>query len=111
MTRKGTSSGVRQPPETDEAPETPLDEPQPIPVQDPPPTPADSPAQDPPPTTPDSPGPYVVHGEREGRDEPRRHPRTRSLSGVAATKDRRQDTATEKLLNMEENVRKAQGDE
>lgn len=93
MKRKPSDSGLNDP-ERDETPETPLDEPQPIPVQDPPPT--------------DSPAPYVVRRERVGRDESR--PR---IEGACATRSYRylrigaRELRMQKLLNMEEHVRKA----
>jgi hypothetical protein len=79
--------------EPKEAPETPPDEPQPIPIQDPLPTPSEPP------------GPYTVRPERE-KDEAPPPQAEDSTSDVEGPR-----TETQKLLEMEANVRQAMGDE
>jgi hypothetical protein len=86
-----------QPPERGsepkEAPETPLDEPQPIPIQDPPPTPSEPP------------GPYTVRPERKKDEVPS------PQAGDPTREVERRRTESQKLLEMEANVRQAMGDE
>ena len=79
--------------EPKEARETPLDEPQPIPIQDPPPTPSEPP------------GPYAVRPEREKDEAPL------PQAGDPTSEVERSRTETQKLLEMEANVRQAMGDE
>lgn len=105
---KRKSPGRIESPRADEALETPPDEPQPIPVQEPPPTPSDAPADDPP--TEPGPGSYIVSRERASDHKTRGPAKTRAQYGRVGGANR-PAAETQKLLNMEENIRKARGDE